>query len=72
MTTNKELVLDHLKTYGSITTWQAITDYGITRLSAAIWTLKHKDNINIKDHFKTVTTRRGYKTNIKVYTLDKE
>jgi hypothetical protein len=35
-----ELVLKHLKKHGSITSWEAINAYGITRLSARIFDLK--------------------------------
>jgi len=31
-----QMVLAHLKHYGSITTWEAITQYKATRLSAII------------------------------------
>lgn len=41
--TQKELVLDHLKHYGKITTMEAIMRYGITRLSARIYDLRHDD-----------------------------
>jgi hypothetical protein len=36
----KQKVLDHLKRYGSISTWQCITEYHITRLGAHICQLK--------------------------------
>lgn len=35
-----EQVLQHLKTYRSITTWGAITAYRITRLSGRIYELR--------------------------------
>lgn len=40
MKTQKEQVLAHLKKYGSITSWNAITDYRITRLAAVIFLLR--------------------------------
>ena len=36
----KEQVLNHLKQHGKITSWGAIQEYGITRLSARIKDLK--------------------------------
>lgn len=36
----KEMILQHLKDYGSITSWEAIIEYGATRLSAIIYNLK--------------------------------
>lgn len=43
----RETVLEHLLTYGSITSIQAFEDYKITRISAVIFDLKNKDNIKI-------------------------
>lgn len=37
-----ELVLKHLKRYGSITSWRAIQSYRVTRLSSIIFNLKRK------------------------------
>lgn len=39
--TNKTAqVLRHLKEHGSITSWEAINEYGVTRLSAVIFNLR--------------------------------
>jgi hypothetical protein len=38
--TQGEIILRHLKKYGSITSWEAIMEYGITRLSARIYELR--------------------------------
>ena len=46
--TNKEIVLKHLKQYGSITSWEAIKEYGITRLGAVIFELRKEHNIESK------------------------
>ena len=41
--TNKhEQVLEHLKTYGHITSWEAIQEYGATRLSSIIFNLRKR------------------------------
>jgi hypothetical protein len=38
--TQQQMVLDHLKQNGSITSWEAITDYHATRLSGIIFNLR--------------------------------
>ena len=38
--TQKELIMKYLGDYGSITTWQAYADLGITRLASRIFELK--------------------------------
>ena len=38
--TQCELVADHIETYGGITAWEAIKEYGITRLAARIHELQ--------------------------------
>lgn len=43
-------VLNHLKKYGNISSWEAITLYKATRLSAIIYDLKEKGY-----EFKTIT-----------------
>lgn len=50
--TKTSMVLDHLKKHGSITSIEAIDNYGATRLSAIIFCLRKKgydiDTINMK------------------------
>lgn len=55
----KTRVLNHLKDFGSITSWEAFQDYGITRLSAVIFDLKHKDGIPV-DCSEKITRRNRY------------
>ena len=43
--TKQSIVLEHLLKHGSITTWEAIQQYGITRLSAIIYLLRKRYNI---------------------------
>jgi len=66
--TQKEQVLDHLKTYKSLTSWDAIMEYGITRLSHHIYCLRNEGFI-IPDERIKVKTRLGRDTNISKYTL---
>ena len=54
--TQEQMVEQHLKDYGTITTWEAFTDYGITRLSAKIYNLR-KSGLNIKSELMTKRNR---------------
>lgn len=50
MTGNKsqrDIILTHMIDYGSITSIEAFEDYKVTRISAVIFDLRHKDKINI-------------------------
>ena len=40
-------IIKHLMENGSITSWEAIKEYGATRLSAIIYVLRHKYGMNI-------------------------
>lgn len=69
--TQTQIVLKHLQTYGKITSWEAIEEYGITRLGSRIYDLR-KEGYQIKSRSETVKTRLGNKTNIAVYELEAE
>ena len=64
----EERILNHLKDFGSITSWEAIKDYGCTRLSHYIWLLRKEYNITDV----TVKTKNRYEDNIhyKKYILN--
>lgn len=66
--TQKEQVLNHLKTYGSLSSWDAIMEYGITRLSHHIYCLRN-DGFIIPDERVKVKTRLGRTTVISKYSL---
>lgn len=68
--TNKERILNHIKRYGSITTFTAFNSYGATRLSAIIFNLK-KDGYKIKSEPINVKTRYGNKVIVSKYSLVK-
>lgn len=40
--TQKSMILKHLKDVGNITSWEAIKEYGATRLSAIIYDFKKR------------------------------
>ena len=43
--TQNEMILQHIRTHGSITTMEAFQKYGVTRLSGRIWELRKTPNI---------------------------
>ena len=65
-----KLVLQHLKKYGTITSYESIKLYGATRLSAIIYTLRHNNGYSITSTFENVTTRYGVKTAVARYKLE--
>ena len=61
-----DAVLWHLKTYGSITSYEAIKEYGATRLSAIIFNHR-KEGYDIDSMPLTKKTRFGRNTTIAKY-----
>lgn len=71
-TTQKQKVIRHLETYGSITPLDAFRDYGIMRLAAVIFKLK-EEGFNINSEMITrYVNRFGEPINYAKYTLIKE
>lgn len=68
--TQCELVLRHLKNNGSITTYEAFTEYGITRLASRICDLK-QDGYSIRKTFETEKNRYGEAVTFCRYSLEK-
>lgn len=64
----KERILNYMKLFGSITTFQAFTDLGCTRLSEYIRQLR-LDYI-IQDEWISTTNRYGEKVQYKKYWLE--
>lgn len=62
----------HLEKYGRITTWEAIKEYGATRLSSVIYNLRHNYNMNIISKDIYFTDRYGTESNYVMYVLEKE
>lgn len=69
--TQKDAIKKHLEEFGSITSWDAIECYGITRLSDVIYRLRRQDGLVITSTLKTVKTRFGTHANVSIYTLKK-
>ena len=70
-TTKTKQVLNHLNQYGTITSWQAIQQYGATRLSAIIFNLK-KQGYNIHTITMEDTDRNGNTCQYAKYVLRRE
>lgn len=67
--THADRVLDHIKTFGKITSLEAFAQYGITRLSAAIWRLRHEKGLEIADAYVERVDRYGDVVRFKAYYL---
>lgn len=68
--TQKDGVLRHLKRYGKITDVQAFNNYGIRRLGARVWDLRH-DGVKIRTQLTTAPNRFGERTTFATYILEK-
>lgn len=66
--TQCEKIIRHLRDHGSITTLEAINEYGILRLASRVNDLKRR-GYNIVGETKTGRNRYGEKTSFKVYRL---
>lgn len=64
----KDRILNHLEKYGSITSWEAIIEYGCSRLSEYIRQLR-ADNYLIMNVTEKGTNRYGEPTKWVRYTL---
>lgn len=69
--TQCDKVLRHLRDYGSITTMQAFTWYGITRLASRIYDLRQMGH-DFERTFETSKNRYGEKVTYCRYTLKEE
>lgn len=69
--TQKQRILEHLKKYGSITTWDSFSLYGDTRLSDKIYQLK-RDNYVFEEEWVTKKNRYGKPVSFKKYILKGE
>ena len=67
--TQREMVLDYMKKNGGITPWEAIKEFGITRLGARIWELKNNEGVRIKKETVTNKNRYGRHVSYAKYSL---
>lgn len=63
----RERILQYMRDFGSITTFQAFTDLGCTRLSEYIRQLRLE--YHIEDEWQHTTNRYGEKVSYKKYFL---
>ena len=68
-TTQNDRILRHLKDYGTITIWEAIQEYGVTRLSARIKDVKDMGYM-ITDEWVSTPNRYGEMISFKKYSLE--
>lgn len=66
--TQEQRILDYLKENGSITSWEAIKEFGATRLSAIIYNLRNR-GYNITTIYKSAKNRYGDVVGYGVYEL---
>ena len=66
--TAKERIFDFIKTFGSITTWEAFTELGITRLSEYIRQLR--EDYDVKDELLSRVNRYGEKVHFKRFWIE--
>ena len=64
----KQRVLDYMEKFGSISSYEAFTDLGVTRLSAVIFDLK-ADGREIESKTERATNRCGEKVHFSRYSL---
>ena len=64
----KQRVIDYINKFGSISSWEAYADLGITQLGARIDQLK-KEGYNFKTEWESSKNRFGDKTEYKRYYL---
>lgn len=65
-----EAVALHLIEKGRITSWEAIKEYGATRLSAIIFNLRHKRNMDIRNERVNFVDRYGTKSHYDIYIYE--
>lgn len=67
-TNQRQRILNYIREFGSITSWEAYKDLGITQLGARIFELK-REGYNFTTKTEYGTNRYGEKVEYKRYTL---
>lgn len=60
----------HLIEKGQITSWEAIREYGATRLSAIIYNLRHKRGMDIRNERVNFVDRYGTPSHYDIYIYE--
>ena len=71
MVSQKQMVLDYIEEFGSITPIDAFRDLGVTRLAAKVFELK-KDGHDIDKVIETSKNRFGNRTRYARYSFGKD
>lgn len=66
--TQKDRILNYIREFGSISSWEAYSDLGITQLGARIDQLK-KEGYEFKTEWENKKNRYGEQTTYKRYSL---
>jgi len=66
--TQKDRIINYIREFGSISSWEAYSDLGITQLGARIDQLK-KEGHEFKTEWETSTNRYGETVTYKRYSL---
>ena len=69
--TQKEMVLQYIKDFGSITPMEAFSDLGITKLATRVSEMKSEDGIEFKTEMVHGRNRYGKPTRYARYSLVK-
>ena len=70
--TKSEKVKRYMQEYGKINSWEAIKEFGATRLSAIIFNFRHKNNMNIVSQRRQFIDRYGDKSYFVDYILKQD
>ena len=68
----QDRVLSYMQAYGSISSWEAFRDLGVTRLAAVIYKLKNDKGVTITAKMETGKNRRGEAVHFARYILGGE
>lgn len=66
--TQQDMILNHIRTYGGITSQEAFKKYGVTRLSDVVYKLKRRGFVIEPETIKS-TNRYGKKVHFARYVL---
>ena len=69
--THVQIILKYLQSHKGITSIQAFEKFGITRLSAVIWTLRHKNKLTIESVDRYSVNKYGENVRFVEYRLIK-
>ena len=68
-TTQKTVILEHLRRFGSIEPLTALREYGVYRLSAVIYNLKHEGHDILTEKMSSVSKITGRPVHFANYKL---